>query len=378
MLPEMSRPPAWAAFQADANAFLSALFAPILSRAMPYPETIPIATPVAVPADDGGVRLTLPVDPWYPGEPWVNHRATHFCPVSFGPPMRRGEDPEGPLVYRRQLQWMRNIWGVMQDDVFEKCDPLPLRPTAVIETKPGSEQRLYMLTDPMEERDRSFVHHALMLGGWNDPKGGDNAVRLCRLPGSVKPGAGAAHRAVLRHFAPEVRHDPLDVLLTLAASLSAADRAKATALADREFGPLLPEDQALNFDPVFRHLHDTGQLLAPPRRGWWPVECPFPEDHRDAGQIHDAAYYPGKDGKGCFNCFRGDRHVRTRARAAGYRSETHMYLSLKHEEARRRAENVLAASGMPHDQTKPKGKPHAIHRTPDLGRAGLFDRNRPR
>ena len=84
--------------------------------------------------------------------------------------------------------------AVVLDDIGEKAKPPGTRPSFIIQTKPGSEQWGYILSEPI----RDYTHattllKATVVAGINDA-GGQNPARLVRLPGSLPMEAVFAHR----------------------------------------------------------------------------------------------------------------------------------------------------------------------------------------
>ena len=78
---------------------------------------------------------------------------------------------------------------MMLDDIGTKSKTPPLKPTWIVETSPGNYQWCYAFKEQPTTGEYCAAITALAAAGYTDP-GATNAVRNCRLPGSVnlKPG----------------------------------------------------------------------------------------------------------------------------------------------------------------------------------------------
>lgn len=89
---------------------------------------------------------------------------------------------------------------LLLDDVHEKCTPPELQPTIKIETKPGSEQWLYIFKEPAKDLEAvGQMMKTLAEAGHADVGGSTGktaSIRLGRLPGSDPKGRGIAARVV--------------------------------------------------------------------------------------------------------------------------------------------------------------------------------------
>ena len=85
-----------------------------------------------------------------------------------------------------------HVLFMMLDDIGTKSKTPPLAPTAVVETSPGNFQYWYAYSDQPTVEQHCAALSAIARAGYTDP-GATNAVRNCRLPGSVnqKPGREA-------------------------------------------------------------------------------------------------------------------------------------------------------------------------------------------
>jgi len=131
--------------------------------------------------------------------PWpyeaVQAHHTHFSCALF-----EHNTPETVRDFRRNKDRWTGAIGVVFDDIGEIKNGVlikapPVEPTAIIETKPGSCQYVYLFNEI--ERDRALIdtiQRSAIAGGMCDP-GAGNITRITRLPGSLPP--GKTHRAKL-------------------------------------------------------------------------------------------------------------------------------------------------------------------------------------
>ena len=73
---------------------------------------------------------------------------------------------------------------MMLDDIGTKSKEPPLAPTWVMETSEGSFQWGYAFSEQPSKGDFTAAITAIAEAGYTDP-GATNAVRNCRIPGSV-------------------------------------------------------------------------------------------------------------------------------------------------------------------------------------------------
>jgi len=131
--------------------------------------------------------------PW-PFEP-LHDRDTHFSCGLF-----EWNTPASAKDFRRSKARWTGAIGFVLDDIGEVKngvlirDP-PVKPTAIIETKPGSFQWVYLFKEI--ERDPATIEtiqRSAIAGGMCDPNAG-NITRITRLPGSMPE--GKTHQARL-------------------------------------------------------------------------------------------------------------------------------------------------------------------------------------
>ncbi len=145
-----------------------------------------------------------------------------------------------PSQTSRIANWLYGASFVLDDvgetKVNEKTGELftvprpTLKPAAVVETKPGSQQWWYSFEEPTADQD--FFERAVRgfcLNGLTDP-GANNIVRWDRLPGSQPPGKPATAR--LLYLSPETLY-PASELLTQALGLTALPPSKPDAWPSR-------------------------------------------------------------------------------------------------------------------------------------------------
>lgn len=145
-------------------------------------------------------------------KPWPSHELrdqdTHFSCGLF-----EWNTPQSVNDFRRSKERWTGAVGVVLDDVGEVKNGVlikapPVEPTAIIETKPGSFQWVYLFNKiERDPRAVDTIQRSAIAGGMCDP-GAGNITRITRLPGSLP--TGKTHRARLiwadwsRRFNPDV------------------------------------------------------------------------------------------------------------------------------------------------------------------------------
>jgi len=170
---------------------------------------------------------------------------------------------------------------MMLDDIGTKSKEPPLAPTWVIETSPGSFQWGYAFREQPTKGEYTAAITAIAAAGYTDP-GATNAVRNCRLPGSVnqKPGRDG-FQARLVEFHPEREFTLPQICAALGVTPAAADGQGIPSVKLRDTGS----------DSVLRWLSDQGLVLSHVNQeGWCGVVCPNHAEHTD-GQI-EGRYSP--------------------------------------------------------------------------------------
>ena len=170
---------------------------------------------------------------------------------------------------------------MMLDDIGTKSKEPPLEPTWIIETSPGSFQWGYAFSEQPTKGEYCAAITAIAKSGYTDP-GATNAVRNCRLPGSVnlKPGRDN-FQARLVKFQKGLEYTLPEICQALGVTPDEADTAKAISIKLRDTGE----------DSVLQWLNDQNLVLSSINaEGWLGVVCPNHAEHTD-GQV-EARYNP--------------------------------------------------------------------------------------
>lgn len=216
--------------------------------------------------------------------------------VSIGLQVRTDDGP-GDGQSSRQHNW-RGMWALVLDDVLEKVDPpAGITPTAIIETKPGSQQWWFVFETPV--RDQFLAQQlidAAIKAELSDP-GMSNEVRWARLPGSMPPGKEYKARVVA--WNPDLFFEPHSLAETLGLDMSSWDHWHGTGASfdAASFGAEMD-------DPLLDWLVQNGMAGERSGSSWVEIECPRGHEHSD-GSTH-AYYMPlHENGGGVFKCFHG-------------------------------------------------------------------------
>lgn len=180
---------------------------------------------------------------------------------------------------------------MMLDDIGTKSKVPPLPPTWVIETSEGSFQWGYAFSEQPTKGEFTAAITAIAAAGYTDP-GATNAVRNCRLPGSVnlKPGRDN-FEARLIEFHPEREYVLDEICKALEVTPGAVEGQGLPSVKIRDTGS----------DSVLRWLSDKGLVLSHVNQeGWCGVVCPNSAEHTD-GQI-EGRYSPVNR---AFCCYHG-------------------------------------------------------------------------
>ena len=189
---------------------------------------------------------------------------------------------------------------LMLDDIGTKSKTPALPPTWIMETSPDNYQWGYAYTTQPTVGEQTAALRALAEAGYTDP-GATNAVRNCRLPGSVnlKPERDG-FRARLVEFHPDREFTLPQVCEALGVAPGEADSPHGTVFRLRDTGK----------DTVLTWLNDHNLVMSQPNaEGWMGVICPNHGEHSD-GQI-EARYKPLERS---FCCYHGHcEHLDSRA-----------------------------------------------------------------
>jgi len=169
---------------------------------------------------------------------------------------------------------------MMLDDIGTKSKTPPLEPTWIVETSPGNFQWCYAFREQPTTGEYCAAITALAAAGYTDP-GATNAVRNCRLPGSVnlKPGRDAFEcKEILFNSKDYTLKEICDACGVTPAE---ANTARHTVIGIKDTG----------IDNVMTWLNGQGLVLSHANaEGWMGVVCPNHEEHTD-GQV-EGRYKP--------------------------------------------------------------------------------------
>ena len=161
---------------------------------------------------------------------------------------------------------------MMLDDIGTKSKTPPLDPTWIMETSEGSYQWGYAFINQPTKAEFSAAIIAIAEAGYTDP-GATNAVRNCRIPGSVNMKKGRnGFEARLVEFHPQREYDLDDICAALGVEPPEADTAEIKSIKIRDTG----------MDNVLTWLSNNNMVLSRVNNeGWCSVICPNHEQHTD-------------------------------------------------------------------------------------------------
>ncbi len=195
-----------------------------------------------------------------PGDAWyVNTGSFIVDRFTDGKPSARSDNVEYVLF-------------MMLDDVGTKSKEPPLDPTWIMETSEGSFQWGYAFANQPTKAEFSAAITAIAEAGYTDP-GATNAVRNCRIPGSVNLKKGRNNfEAQLVEFHPEREYDLEDICAALGVEPPEADTAEIKSIRVRDTG----------MDNVLAWLSDNNMVLSRVNNeGWCSIICPNHAQHTD-------------------------------------------------------------------------------------------------
>ena len=152
----------------------------------------------------------------------------------------------------------------------------PIKPTAIVETSPGNYQYWYAYSDQPTVEEHCAALTAIAEAGYTDP-GATNAVRNCRLPGSVnvKPGREAFVCRQIE-FHPEREFTLAQICDALGVTPAETGTARAITFRVKDTGN----------DTVLAWLSESGLVTSGVNaEGWCGVVCPNHEGHTDGQKI---------------------------------------------------------------------------------------------
>jgi len=202
----------------------------------------------------------LPTHKRKDGEAWyVNTGSFVIDRFTAGKPSAKSENIEYVLF-------------MMLDDVGTKSKVPPLDPTWIMETSEGSFQWGYAFSEQPTKGEFTAAITAIAEAGYTDP-GATNAVRNCRLPGSVNLKRGReGFKARLVEFHPGREYTLEDICKTLNVVPGPADGAGLPSIKIRDTGS----------DTVLKWLNDNAMVLSRVNNeGWCGVVCPNSAEHTD-------------------------------------------------------------------------------------------------
>ena len=203
------------------------------------------------------------------GEAWYINTGS-FIVDRFvdGKPSAKGENCEYVLF-------------MMLDDIGTKSKTPSIAPTWVLETSAGSFQWGYAFSQQPTKHEFTAAIKAIADAGYTDP-GATNAVRNCRIPGSVNLKQGRDNfEARLVEFHPDREYTLEEICEALGVVPAEPDSASFRSVNIRDTGG----------DTVLQWLSDKNLVLTKiNNEGWCGIVCPNHEQHTD-GNI-EARYKP--------------------------------------------------------------------------------------
>lgn len=189
---------------------------------------------------------------------------------------------------------------LMLDDIGTKSRTPHLEPTWKIETSPGNQQWGYVFAEQPTKGEFTAAMKAIAAAGFTDP-GSTNAVRNCRLPGSVnlKPGKNA-FAARLIEFHPGREYNLPGICEALGVVPGPADGRGVQGIKIADNGG----------DSVLRWLSDQGLVLSNiNQEGWCSIVCPNSQEHTDGNP--EGRYNPANRAFCCYHahCEHLDSHA---------------------------------------------------------------------
>lgn len=248
-------------------------------------------------------KVTFPARRW----PWGTSVPDACSHIDLG----IYNDQRGSDWARRTGKEQTARWGVVLDDVGSDkvSQRAPCEPTYIIETRPGSQQHVYMFDKPMRGAvGKTLVRgltRALIDAKMSDP-GARSITQLTRLPGSQPPGKPIQARLIEWSgwvYEAEGMADEFHVKLP-----------------DMTYQARFAHDQATaRNDPLLKWMLDEKLIISGPNQdGWYTIPCPWAHDHGD--DIKTAGYLPGsKTNTPAFYCFHAHSKAPGGTRPTGWR-----------------------------------------------------------
>ncbi|NOD36023.1 MULTISPECIES: hypothetical protein [unclassified Ruegeria] len=254
----------------------------------------------------------------YVARPWpftdLTGEDTHFSLHLF-----EFNTPTTAHDFRRRKERWTGTPLIGLDDVGEvkngvRIKEPPVKPTFIIETKPGSTQWVYALNRIVRDPSKvATVLRSASEGGLTDPCVTD-ITRIFRLPGSLPPNKQVPAKLVYSDFSR--RFNP-DVLVEKAFQVPLVQETVSvyrTGGAVRRGVPV----EIKTDDPLLQWLSDGGHVLGQfTNDGWVPIRCPFSAEHSSCDETGTYYHPPNSaDSERAIYCFHG--HCKNR-RSKDYR-----------------------------------------------------------
>lgn len=193
------------------------------------------------------------------GEAWYVNTGSFIVDRFNGKPSAKADNTEYVLF-------------MMLDDVGTKSKVPPIAPTWIMETSEGSFQWGFAFSEQPTKNAFTAAIKAIADAGYTDP-GATNAVRNCRIPGSVNLKQGRnIFEARLVEFHPKREYTLDDICAALGVTPAEADTAQFRHVNLRDTGG----------DNVLKWLSDNNLVLSKVNNeGWCGVVCPNHAEHTD-------------------------------------------------------------------------------------------------
>lgn len=193
------------------------------------------------------------------GEAWYVNTGSFIVDRFNGKPSAKADNTEYVLF-------------MMLDDVGTKSKVPPIDPTWIMETSEGSFQWGFAFSEQPTKNAFTAAIKAIADAGYTDP-GATNAVRNCRIPGSVNLKQGRNNFAArLVEFHPKREYTLDDICAALGVTPAEADTAQFRHVSLRDTGG----------DNVLKWLSDNNLVLSKVNNeGWCGIVCPNHAEHTD-------------------------------------------------------------------------------------------------
>lgn len=258
--------------------------------------------------DDPLLRKSWPHKVWDSGD-IAGGQNTYFGLASLHP------DDEGKV--RRRKANFAGLHAVMLDDVGTKVDEdLPITPSWLIESSPGNHQAGFILEQPLALAEATTLFKALTVANRLTDAGGQNVVRLARLPVgcNTKGTLVEPFECELKVWNPAIRYSLAELVnglgLDLAPHQSARNHQKTGVPHESGDAVFTPRPET---NPVIAALKTRELYQRPLGGGKHEITCPWVAEHTDQIDSGTVYFEPGGDFiRGGFKCQHGHcahRHI---------------------------------------------------------------------